>query len=111
MIIISLNNQKNNETHYHSIIYTVLTSFGANISANVETALGKADLILRMPKTIYVIEIKNDRSVKSAKRQIQRRRYAKAYLDSGKRIVKLALKFSSRQKNITGYEATEEKVS
>ncbi|MBR4325076.1 MAG: AAA family ATPase [Bacteroidales bacterium] len=107
----SLNNQKNNETHYHSIIYTVLTSFGANISANVETALGKADLILRMPKTIYVIEIKNDRSVKSAKRQIQRRRYAKAYLDSGKRIVKLALKFSSRQKNITGYEATEEKVS
>jgi Holliday junction resolvase-like predicted endonuclease len=85
-----------------------LSSFGADIAANLETALGKADLVLKMPKTIYVIELKYNRSVASAKRQIDDRTYAKAYLDSGKRIVKLALKFSSKERNIAGYEAVEE---
>ena len=103
----SLNNM--NEKHYHSILYTVLTSFGAHVAANRETALGKADLVLYMPKTIYVIELKYDQSLESAKKQIRSRRYAKAHLDSGKRIVKLAVKFSSKDRNIEGYEIEEEK--
>ena len=106
----SMNNEKANELHYHSILYTVLASFGADIAANLETALGKADLVLNMPKTVYVIELKYDRSLDSAKRQIEQRGYAKAHLDSGKRVVKLAIKFSSKERNIESYEAAEEKV-
>ncbi|MBR6068054.1 MAG: PD-(D/E)XK nuclease domain-containing protein, partial [Bacteroidales bacterium] len=106
----SMNNEKENELHYHSILYTVLTSFGADIAANQETALGKADLVLKMPKTIYVIEIKYNRSVDAAMKQIRNRRYAKAHLDSGKRIVKLAINFSSKDRNIESYEAEEEKL-
>lgn len=105
----SLNNM--NEKHYHSILYTVLTSFSADISANQETALGKSDLILKMPKTVYVIELKYDRSLDSAVDQIDDRDYVSAVLDSNKRIVKLAIKFSSKDRNIESYEATEEKVS
>ena len=103
----SLNNM--NEKHYHSVLYTVLTSFGADISANVETALGKSDLILKMPKTIYVIELKYDRSTQSALDQIDDRDYTAAVLDYGKKIVKLAIKFSSKDRNIESYEAVEEK--
>ncbi len=104
----SLNNM--NEKHYHSILYTILTSFGANISANQETALGKSDLILKMPKTIYVIELKYDRSTDSALDQIDDRDYVSAVLDTNKRIVKLAIKFSSKDRNIESYEAMEELV-
>ncbi|MBQ3618361.1 MAG: PD-(D/E)XK nuclease domain-containing protein, partial [Bacteroidales bacterium] len=104
----SLNNM--NEKHYHSILYTVLTSFSADISANQETALGKSDLILRMPKTIYVIELKYDRSTDSALDQIDDRDYVSAVLDTNKRIVKLAIKFSSKDRNIESYEAEEETV-
>ena len=107
----SMNNEKENELHYHSILYTVLTSFGADISANQETALGKADLVLKMPKTIYVIEIKHNRSTDVAMKQIKNRRYAKAHLDSGKRVVKLAINFSSKDRNIESYEADEEKIN
>ena len=106
----SMNNEKENELHYHSILYTALASFGANITANQETALGKADLVLNMPKTIYVIELKYNRSVNSAMKQIREREYVKAHLDSGKRIVKLAIKFSSKERNIESYEAVEEKL-
>ncbi|MBO7567962.1 MAG: AAA family ATPase [Bacteroidales bacterium] len=105
----SLNNM--NEKHYHSILYTVLTSFSADILANQETALGKSDLILKMPKTVYVIELKYDRSLDSAADQIDDRDYVSAVLDSNKRIVKLAIKFSSKNRNIESYEATEEIVS
>ena len=104
----SLNNM--NEKHYHSILYTVLTSFGADICANQETALGKSDLILKMPKTIYVIELKYDRSTNSALDQIDDRDYVSAVLDTNKRIVKLAIKFSSKDRNIESYEAEEEKI-
>jgi len=103
----SLNNM--NEKHYHSILYTVLTSFGADISANQETALGKSDLILKMPKTVYVIELKYDRSVESALAQIDDRDYTAAVLDDKKRIVKLAIKFSEKDRNIVDYKAVEVK--
>ena len=104
----SLNNM--NEKHYHSILYTVLTSFGADISANQETALGKSDLILKMPKTVYVIELKYDRSVESALDQIDDRDYTAAVLDDKKRIVKLAIKFSEKDRNIVDYKAEEVKI-
>lgn len=103
----SLNNM--NERHYHSILYTVLASFGADISANVETALGKSDLILRMPNTIYVIELKYDHSTESALDQIDDRDYIAATLDDDRRIVKLAIKFSSKDRNVEAYEAVEVK--
>ena len=105
----SLNNM--NEKHYHSILYTVLTSFGADVAANQETALGKSDLILKMPKTIYVIELKYDQSVQSALDQIDDRDYKAAVLDDNRRIVKLAIKFSSKDRNIESYEAKEEKIN
>ena len=104
----SLNNM--NEKHYHSILYTVLTSFGADISANQETALGKSDLILKMPKTVYFIELKYDRSVESALDQIDDRDYTAAVLDDKKRIVKLAIKFSEKDRNIVDYKAEEVKI-
>jgi hypothetical protein len=103
----SLNNM--NEKHYHSILYTVLTSYGADISANVETALGKSDLLLRMPKKNYVIELKYDHSTSSALDQIDDRDYRAAILDESKPVVKLAIKFSSKERNIVEYEAVEEK--
>ena len=103
----SLNNKKESEKHYHAILYTLLASVGADIAANVETALGRADIILKMPKTIYVIELKYNRSVQSAQKQILLRRYDKAFVDDGRRIVKLAIKFSSKNRNIASYEAKE----
>ena len=103
----SLNNM--NEKHYHSILYTVLAAYGADITANMETALGKADLILKMPKTIYVIELKYDHSTQSALDQIDNRDYTAAVLDDGRRIVKLAIKFSSKDRNIESYKAVEAK--
>jgi hypothetical protein len=63
-----------------------------------------------MPKTIYVIELKYDQSLQYAADQIDDRDYVSAVLDTNKRIVKLAIKFSSKDRNIESYEAEEEKI-
>ena len=104
----SLNNM--NEKHYHSVLYTLFTSVGAKVSANVETALGKSDLLLRMPKKNYIIELKYDQSVQSALDQIDDRDYKAAFLEEEKSVIKLAIKFSSNTRNIESYEAVEEKI-
>ena len=104
----SLNNM--NEKHYHSVLYTLFTSLGAKISANVETALGKSDLLLRLPKKNYVIELKYDQSVQSALDQIDDRDYKAAFLEDDKPVVKLAIKFSSTSRSIESYVAVEENL-
>lgn len=96
-----------NEKHYHSIIYTILSSFGANVTANVETALGKSDLLLRLPKENYVIELKYEQSVKSALDQIDDRDYKAALLEEDKPIVKLAITFSSQTRTIADWKTEE----
>lgn len=95
----SLNNM--NEKHYHAILYTVLTSFGAEITAQPETALGKCDLILKMPQAIYVIELKYNHSAQTALYQIEQKDYATVYKDDGRKIIKLGLNFDEDKRNIT----------
>ena len=101
----SLNNM--NEKHYHAILYTVLTSFGADITAQPETALGKCDLILKMPQAIYVIELKYKHSAQTALYQIEQKDYATAYKDDGRKIIKLGLNFDEDKRNITDWKMEE----
>ena len=103
----SLNNK--NETHYHSTLYTALVAFGADVSANPETSLGKADLLLKMPKSIYVIELNYNRSKDAALYQIDNREHTQAYLDDGKRIFKVGINFDEATRNIKDYEVVEVK--
>jgi len=89
-----------NEKHYHAVLYTVLASFGADITAQPETALGKCDLILKMPKAIYVIELKYNHSAETALYQIEGKDYATAYKDDGRKVIKLGLSFDEDKRNI-----------
>ena len=89
-----------NEHHYHAILYTLLTAFGADISAEESSAKGRADLVLRMPKTIYVIEIKYDGLAQQALDQIGEKGYAEKYRLDGRRVVKVGINFSNEERNI-----------
>ncbi len=101
----SLNNK--NEKHYHAVLYTVLASFGADITAQPETALGKCDLILKMPKAIYIIELKYNHSAETALDQIEEKDYATAYKDDGRKVIKLGLSFDEEKRNIVEWKMVE----
>ena len=89
------------ERHYHVILYTLLVAFGADIRAEEPTAKGRADIVLKMPKHIYVVELKVDDTADNALAQINTRGYAKKYRLDGRPVTKVGIAFSSKERNIT----------
>ena len=94
-----------NEHFYHALLYTLFVSFGADVVAEEPTAKGSSDLTLRMPKGIYVIEIKYDRTADEALAQINAKGYANKYRTDGRPITKVGIAFSSEERNITEWNA------
>ena len=92
-----------NKRHYHALLYTLLTAFGADISAEEPTAKGRADLILKMTHGIYIIELKYDDTAENALAQINSRGYAEKYSLDGRPVTKVGIAFSSTERNITDY--------
>ena len=68
------------------------------------SAKGRADLTLKIPKGIYIMELKFDDTAVGALRQINERGYASKYALDGRPIVKVGLAFSSKERNITGWK-------
>ena len=90
-----------NEHYYHSLLYTLLTALGADIRAEELTAKGQSDLVLLMPKGIYIMEIKYDDTAQKALEQIDLKGYAEKYELDGRPITKVGIAFSSEERNIT----------
>lgn len=95
----SLNN--NNERHYQSVLYTLLVAYGADVEAERQTANGRIDVVLRMPKTIYVLELKYGHSSEEAIGQADRKDYAAAFALDGRRVVEVGINFSRDERIVT----------
>ncbi|MBQ4387945.1 MAG: ATP-binding protein [Prevotella sp.] len=93
-----------NEHYYHALLYTLLTSFGADVRAEEPTAKGQSDLTLLMPRGIYVMEIKYDHTAQEALDQISRKGYADKYALDGRPVTKVGISFSSEERNITEWK-------
>ena len=89
------------EHHFHAMFYTLFVSFGADVVAEDLSAKGRADLTLKMPKGIYILELKHDDTADAALRQIDEKGYALKYALDGRPVVKVGLAFSSKERNIT----------
>ena len=94
-----------NEHYYHALLYTLLVAFGADVRAEEPTAKGRADITLKMPKGIYVMELKYDKPVQEALDQINQKGYAEKYRLDGRPITKVGIAFSSKERNITDWQA------
>ncbi len=93
-----------NEHHFHAMLYTLFVSFGADVVAEDLSAKGRADLTLKMPKGIYILELKYDDTADNALRQIDERGYADKYALDGRPVTKVGLAFSSKERNITEWK-------
>lgn len=93
------------EHYYHSLLYTLLTAFGADVRAEEPTAKGQSDLVLLMPKGIYVIELKYNDTAEVALAQIEAKGYAEKYRMDGRPVTKVGIAFSSEKRNITEWKS------
>ena len=102
----SLNN--NNERHYQSVLYTLLVAFGADVEAERQTANGRIDIVLRLPKTIYVLELKYGHSSEEAMEQMCRKDYAAAFALDGRRVIEVGINFSRDERTVTEWTVTKQ---
>ena len=86
-------------THYEGhwqqtlyIMFALLTNY--DILVEQHTAKGRIDITLETADTIYVMELKFNKSAEEALAQIEAKHYADAFKMSGKKVVKVGLNFS-----------------
>ena len=87
-----------NEHYYHALLYTLLTSFGADVRAEDSTARGNSDLTLLMPKAIYIMELKYDHTAQEAIDQIAHRGYAEKYRTDGRPVTLVGINIGSEER-------------
>ncbi len=100
--------ENHTEKHYQTIFYLMFSFLNIYIRTEVKSAIGRADAVMHMPDTIYVMELKVDKSADEALRQIDEKGYMLPYHAEGKRLVKVGISFDSRQRTISEWKIKEE---
>ncbi len=97
--------EKRYESFFHHILYVVFLSAGFEVTAEAAGHSGRADLVVKTSKYVYVIELKLNGSAQEALAQIHDKGYADPYLDGSRPIIKLGLNFNETTRLIDDYAA------
>ena len=100
--------ENHTEKHYQTIFYLMFSFLNIYIRTEVKSAIGRADAVMHMPDTIYVFELKVDKSADEALEQIDSKGYMLPYHADGKRLVKVGISFDSKQRTIAEWKIREE---
>lgn len=100
--------ENHSEKHYQTIFYLMFSFLNIYIRTEVKSAIGRADAVMHMPDTIYVFELKVDKSADEALAQIDEKGYMLPYHSEGKRLVKVGISFVSTQRTISEWKIKEE---
>lgn len=89
------------ERHYQVVFYLVFKLMGQFTDAEVRSARGRADAVVKTPKYIYVFEFKLNGSAEEALLQIDDKGYLIPYQADGRELVKVGVEFSADTRNIS----------
>ena len=88
------------ERHYQVIFYIVFTLMGQFCDAEVRSARGRADAVVKTGNYIYVFEFKLDGSADAALEQIDCCGYLIPYTADGRTLVRAGVSFDAASRNI-----------
>ena len=94
-------NGANTEGHYQQVLYIIFTLI-SDYFADVEihTPTGRVDLVLQTKTTLYLFELKLDKSADAAMKQIDLKDYAGRFALCGLPTVKAAVSFDTERRTI-----------
>lgn len=88
------------EKHYQTIFYLLFRLMGQYVDVEVKSAIGRADVVVKLADAIYVFEFKYDGTPEEALTQIERKQYAIPYQADGRTIYKIGVNFDSTTRTI-----------
>jgi len=90
----------NYEGHYQQLFYVIFSLFGMYVDVEVRTTRGRVDMVMRTATTLYIIELKLDKSADAAMKQIDLKDYPSRFTLCGLPIVKIGINFDSDKRTI-----------
>ena len=92
------------EGHYQQVFYIIFSLLGYYVDVEVRTPRGRVDIVFRTKTTLYVMELKLDKSAGEAMEQIDLKNYPERFALCGLPVVKVAVSFDSERCTIGGWE-------
>ena len=96
--------QIENEKYYQTIFFIIFRLIGLFIEAEARTSIGRIDAVAQTEKYVFIFEFKLNRSSAEALKQIHDREYYQKYLGSGREIILIGAKFSTKKHNIADWK-------
>lgn len=95
-----LNDMSKNEYYYETIFYLMFSFMNRHVQTQVKTCRGRADVIMYTTKTIFIFELKINRTAQEALNQIDEKGYMLPYAADGRKLVKCGVSFSTETRTI-----------
>jgi len=94
------------EGYYASVVYAFLASLGFDLRPEPSSSHGRADLVLKTDKYVYIIEFKVVEIVgdgQKAIHQIRGKGYHEQYVQAGADVMLVGMDFSKKERNLVGF--------
>ena len=88
------------EKYYQNTLRALFMLMGTKVEAEHRTANGRIDLLVWLPKYVYLFEIKMDRGAGVALEQIEGKGYAKGVDTGGRQLIAIGVSFSRAERGI-----------
>ncbi len=91
---------RKSEAMVHAILHTTFTVLGLYTRSEVSTARGRADIVVEVPRYVYVIELKLGGTAVEALAQIEARGYGAAYVDGEREVIRVGIAFDVEARRV-----------
>lgn len=97
--------EREKERYFQYTFYLLLRMISCfTVYIEKETSEGRSDCVVETPKFIYVFEFKRDGNAEDAIRQIEKKGYAREYMNDSRPIIKIGCNFSSKTGTIDDWK-------
>ena len=98
----SISNRLSNksERDVQTIFYLIFSLMGAYVRVEEDSAVGRADVVIHMPDSVFVFELKFDGSAEAALKQIDEKGYLLPYSADGRRLYKIGVNYDSSKRTL-----------
>ena len=95
---------KNYEGFYEWSLYLIFSMLNVYVRTQVKCAGGRTDVVVEMPDTTYVLELKANGTAQEALDQINSKGYALPYETEGRQVVKVGVAFERETMTVGDYK-------
>ena len=100
-------NDKWVERDFQNVIFLVFTICGQFVVSEYHSSKGRADTVVVNDDYVYLFEFKMDSDAQTALDQIDEKDYAGRFKMDGRKLIKVGVNFSSKEKNIVDWKVAE----